>query len=191
MKSLFTIAILLVVLTFPGCLEETGLHGLPELTTNGLNTIGCVVNGKTIYNAYTSAAEAHWSTERQQLYMDIQFNDHSQLIVDLYAPDTKVVDFKIDSTDIPDSVYYNNDSHFSNVVYSAGDGCTYSAGFPSSTATFNSMNIHFVRFDTSGDSGVISATFDLTFKKDGCPDLEIVEGRFDIMIGDKPHIGPF
>jgi hypothetical protein len=190
MNKILAICFLFVIVTLAGCLEETGLKGLPEFTTNGENTIGCIANGQVIYNEYTLSVEALWDEDGDRLSIHATFDDRSQLDLLMYIPDRSLKEFTIDSTNLLkepfDSLAIASERH----VYYAmmNSQCQYLSGAGSDPQSPSTFTIKFRRFDVSGNSGVISGTFEATMKTRDCGDMKITDGRFDIMVGPKPDL---
>ena len=175
MKYVLNIGILLVITTFPSCFDLTNLTRLPPLTTEGNNTIGCVVNGKTIFNDYKSDVNAYWRPETHELYVTAIFHDESFLEISIRSLEAIPLSRDIDSTSIADWAAFT-------VIN--GGGCYYRIGNDTTSrdTTYFGSGIFKLKLDRF-DAGIVSGTFSFTLKRNGCPDLIVTDGRFDIKAG--------
>jgi hypothetical protein len=167
MKGIITILILVAITTFPSCFTfdptPTNLTDLPSFTTEGRNTFGCILNGKTIYNDYEENVNATYNTANNDL--NVWANIGDKISFDVTIPGIKRGTFNI--------VIDENDTINTGRITSYDDYCTHLFGKEGKPG--NVLNLHVRRFDRK----VIAGTFSM-MATDSCGNVDLKQGRFDV-----------
>lgn len=150
-------------------------YGLPNISSEGYNRFGCLVNGK----AYVARDEYGdlFSTPPLICYID-------KPVVSLNTLDIHKEDDKKNKRQMTASIEVRSDLSvgtfaLSYYEYGGGDDC-----FEYKTGLGLDSDIHITRFDPPGSHPrVVSGTFSCKVKEVDCGDIiDITDGRFDVTI---------
>ncbi|WP_445736420.1 hypothetical protein [Mariniflexile sp.] len=169
MKTLTTLLIYsLMLMAFTNCKSDddnlTPLELLPPITQTGENTFGCLVNGKAKIPNNTSNMSAIYQGGGIQISGEIITNEVIESIL-IIVLDPFEVKQNYSLTNLP-----NQKANF--LISSNQNRCLYDFD-----NTFEG-SINFSKIDKT--NYIISGSFEFSTKKDGCPDIKITNGRFDM-----------
>ena len=176
MKNLIIIT-MLMLLCAAGCKKEkiAEIDKLPAATQTGVNTFGCLVNGK----AWVAQTDCKFLCDAPlKLYYDA--NGGGNVFVSALSESIKErMSFAIDSTNTKVDFDYA-------ILGSSHMGFTYSDEkltsncrflFSTDSTTSTSGNVTLTRYDLQ--NGIISGTFNFTLIKASFSTIRITDGRFD------------
>lgn len=142
-------------------------RSLPPITTTGENTFGCKINSEVwlpVGSVPFGQANLSASYFNGVLVIQSQSNTDNDRISlklgldNLYTKGTYTFD--------------EDDEDLGGIFNNFNDDCeTYRTGFIDSSTTIEILHI---------GNGYVSGTFEMILKQEGCPDIEITEGRFDV-----------
>ena len=166
-QKLFTpLLALLLALCLTGCEKNNPFAPgteLPPETTIGANTFGCLVNGKVWRNGgYFNPAESLNMPEMSETRLAIAA---SRNVTDTLSG----INIWILDIDISEGQYLC-DSLNINIKFRIGATCWYEYAQQGS--------IEITRYDL--DERIVSGRFNALLKLDGCEDIVITDGRFDL-----------
>lgn len=175
MKNTLLLLLIATTFCFARCVKEpVGNNGLPPATQTGANTLGFLLNGQP------------WTPKG--------FNGSANLSL-YYDPSFRGGVFNISAYKIQN----NNSNAMENIIIASDSIQTIGEinfGKKNFTVIYQDFSNSSCRMDTR-DSAVIvtgsctitklnklnqifSGKFEFTFKKAGCPDVQITQGRFDL-----------
>jgi hypothetical protein len=163
---------LLLALCLTGCEKNnpfTPGTELPPETTTGANTFGCLVNGKVWRNGgYFNPAESlnmpEMSETRLQIAAARSVSDTlSGIGIIIWTSNISVGQFVCDSVSV--NIYFHH-----GIGGPAGSYCDYEYA--------KDGLIEITRYDL--ENRIVSGRFSATLKLDGCEDIVISDGRFDL-----------
>ncbi|WP_068823120.1 hypothetical protein [Pedobacter psychrophilus] len=156
--------------------DKTDTPGLPTATQEGKNTLGFLLNGEAWTPKGLLGSSANLSIDVDLTYKKGVFNISAYNSTS-YKPD--VIYFglgikdSLNNQSIPVTYLLTNESLFG--VYFSNDDCTLDY-FNSSIKRSGSLTI--TKLDKV--QRIISGTFDANLSLNGCSDVKITQGRFDM-----------
>lgn len=174
MKKVYFLPLFILLLSFSQCKKNPPVSNepsLPDITTSGANTFGCLVNDelflpyKNTFNIYLKTIDVSYYPGTGLL--NITGNQISQ---DRYI--LKSVSLSANS------VFGQNTYPLYQAFYSDADimSCNPAGHFNLDSTLDNTLVI--TKFDTQ--NRIISGLFNFTTSSGDCPPYEITEGRFDV-----------
>jgi len=155
--------------------DPTPLEQLPPATQEGLNTLGCLVNGKAWL---PDGSDGNHGSNFSVSYGSVTSPNGSGGSFDLrtyrYTRDTDQY-MNISLNDLQVGVYPITDTVNTRVWLEDGKtGCYYESR---RYTTYRAGNITITKIDTR--KGIIAGTFEFTLVVPGCDTLRVTDGRFD------------
>ncbi|MEC7755867.1 MAG: hypothetical protein VYB44_17680 [Bacteroidota bacterium] len=144
---------------------------LPPITTTGENTFGAIVNGEVrVVTNFTKLTAIHQVSD----IVDIGgvFFDREKNI-------DQSIGISISDEDILEDTYEFNSNTINNRFFSFSDDnsdCLYSKKFNESTEFEGTLEI--IKLDKSNK--IISGVFSFSIRTEGCPNIIVENGRFDL-----------
>ena len=176
LKLPFTIALLYCLFCFAQCKKSnTDSNGLPAATQEGKNTLGFLLNGqpwKPQGNSGTGNLDLYYDPAFQggvfnlSAYRNISTNNGNRQSLVMYG----------DSFQAAQRIILPNKNKFGFTFWDEAKHCTYDT-FDSATQIISGF-FDLKKLDKM--NRIFSGEFEIKFKKTGCDDLQITQGRFDM-----------
>jgi hypothetical protein len=173
---LATISFCLVIIT--GCRKSQPDNQLPPATQTGKNTFGALINS-SIWVPKGSV----FATPNLQIRYNPDYANGSLAIFAYRIPDT-VINHRTHHGVLIDSI--KNYSYPHTFVLRANSQNDFGyTGYPCNYDTNDPLisgkgSITITKFDYP--NAIVSGTFSVSFSKNGCPDVTITDGRFDMKL---------
>lgn len=176
-NTLTLVALLSTAAALNSCRSEdpTPLEQLPPATQEGLNTLGCLVNGKAWL---PDGSDGNHGSNLSVSYTSSTTPDglggHFDLRTYRYTKDTDQY-INLYARNLHVGVYLITDTVNTRVWLEDGKtGCYYESR---RYTTYRAGNITITKIDTR--KGIIAGTFEFTLVVPGCDTLRVTDGRFD------------
>jgi hypothetical protein len=147
---------------------------LPPITITGENTFGAIVNGKVwVPISKLNQRAIHQTSDLLQFFAELESgkNEIDQNINIVISGEPV----------IPAIYHFDSKSNTTDRIFEWQDditGCDYSFRINNSTQYLGKLEI--LKLDNVNH--IVSGTFEFTISVDGCPDVQVEQGRFDLKL---------
>tara|TARA_R110000796_G_scaffold71409_2_gene161997 strand:+ start:52846 stop:53385 length:540 start_codon:yes stop_codon:yes gene_type:complete len=147
---------------------------LPPITMTGANTFGAIVNGKVwVPISKLNQGAIHQTSDLLQIFAELESvkNEIDQNINIVISGEPV----------IPAIYHFDSKSNNTNRIVEWQDDitdCNYS--FRSSSSTYYWGKVEILKLDNA--NRIVSGTFEFTISVEGCPDIRVEQGRFDLKL---------
>jgi hypothetical protein len=176
MKKLTYYLSAIALLLFTNCKKDnTNSNGLPAVTQEGKNTLGFLLNGQTWIpqgNNGTGNLDLYYDATFQggvfnlSAYRNISTTNGSRQSLVIYG----------DSIQVAQRIILPNKNKFGLTFWDEANHCTYDT-FDSTTQILSGF-FDLKKLDKV--SRIFSGEFEIKFKKTGCDEVQVTQGRFDM-----------
>ena len=179
MKNLITSLIVIVLVTALGCSsckkDVTDPNNLPPTTQDGKNTFGFLLNGQA-WTPQGNNGTGNLSLNYDATFSGGVFNLSAYRNVSSSNGQRQSLIMYGDSIQSAQKIILPNIKKFGFDFWDEGGNCTYSSSDPTTILLSGFFDIK--KLDKV--NRIFSGEFELKFKKNGCEDVEISQGRFDM-----------
>ena len=176
MKKIITCTLILTVFCFAECKKnKPDSNGLPAVTQEGKNTLGFMLNGQTWVpqgNNGTGNLDLYYDETFQEgvfnlsAYRNVLTTNGNRQSLVMYG----------DSIQVAQRINLPNKNKFGLTFWDEAKHCTYDT-FDSTTQILSG---YFDLKKLDKVNRIFSGEFEIKFKKAGCDDVQITQGRFDL-----------
>lgn len=175
-KLYSALILLIIILTAATCKKNPAdTNGLPPATQDGKNTLGFLLNGQQW------TPQGNNGTGNLSLYYDAGFsggvfNLSAYRNLNSSTGQRQSLIMYGDSIQGPQRISLPNKNKFGFDFWNESGKCTYSTSDPATILLSGFFNI--IKLDKINH--IFSGEFEIHFKKNGCEDVQISQGRFDM-----------
>ena len=174
MKKIITATLILTVFCFTECKKnKPDSNGLPSATQEGKNTLGFMLNGQPW------VPQGNNGTANLSLYYDVTFAGGGFNLAAYRIISTGVrqrLTLFGDSIQYVQRITLPNPNKFSAIFRNDISGCDYDIA----DTTVKIAGGYFYLKKIDKINNIFSGEFEIKFKKSGCEDVQISQGRFDM-----------
>ncbi len=176
MKKVITAISILFVFCFAHCKKSnTDSNGLPPATEEGKNTLGFMLNGQ-LWTPQGNNGTANLSLNYDATFSAGVFNLAAYRIINSSSGRRQRLTMYGDSIQVAQKIILPNKNKFGAIFRNDISDCDYD--FSDTSVEIISGYFDIQKLDKV--NRIFAGEFELKFKKNGCEDVEISQGRFDM-----------